>query len=78
MDGRGRGDGPDLTYVGVKGYAADWYPSHLAKHDAPTSDAWRSSFGPIAAADLSVLDQLLVNGAVRIYMHRCATREIQF
>lgn len=59
LDGRGRGDAPDLSYVGLEGFAADWYAAHLAKHDAGASDAWRSSFGPVPAADLDVIGQLL-------------------
>jgi mono/diheme cytochrome c family protein len=59
IDGRGRGDAPDLTYVGLKGYAADWYTTHLSKHEAGATDAWRASFGPIAAADLEVIGQWL-------------------
>lgn len=59
LDGRGRGDAPELTYVGLKGFAPDWYSSHLSKHDAGASPAWRSSFGPIGPADLNVIGQLL-------------------
>ena len=59
LDGRGRGDAPELTYVGLKGFAADWYRSHLSKHEAGASAQWRSSFGPVAPADLAVIGQLL-------------------
>jgi mono/diheme cytochrome c family protein len=59
LDGRGRGDGPDLSFVGIKGFAKDWYASHLAKHDAAESDAWRTSFGPIPRTDLDTIDLLL-------------------
>lgn len=77
MDGRGRGDGPDLTYVGLKGYATDWYLSHLADHEAAASDAWRSSFGPIASADLGVIGQLLATrvGAPAIVEARALATE---
>ena len=43
-------EGPDLSRAGIRGYAADWYSTHLAKRDTPTeAEAWRSSFGPIPA-----------------------------
>ncbi|MBI4487377.1 MAG: c-type cytochrome, partial [Acidobacteria bacterium] len=68
LDGRGRGDGPDLTYVGLKGFDPEWAASHLAKHDAATTEAWKSSFGPIAGPDLQVLDLFLETrvGAPRV------------
>jgi hypothetical protein len=59
VDGRGRGTGPELTYVGLKGFASDWFATHLAKHDAGETEDWRTSFGPIPQADLIVLDRFL-------------------
>jgi mono/diheme cytochrome c family protein len=59
LDARGRGDAPDLTYVGIRGYPADWYATHLAKHEENATDAWRSSFGPIVPADLTRIDAFL-------------------
>jgi mono/diheme cytochrome c family protein len=62
VDGRGHGSGPDLTLVGLQGFDAEWHAKHLEKHEAAarTGDpAWRSSYGPIAVADLKTLDQFL-------------------
>lgn len=59
LDGRGRGAGPDLSTVAWSGYAADWYPSHLAKHDANESPEWRTSFGPVYATALATVGRFL-------------------
>lgn len=59
LDGRGRGDAPDLSYVGLRGFDAGWPATHLAHHDAGESEPWRTSFGPIAADDLSSIDRFL-------------------
>lgn len=59
LDRRGRGDAPDLSWVGLKGFASDWYARHLAKHDAAESVAWTSSFGPIADVDRETIDRFL-------------------
>jgi mono/diheme cytochrome c family protein len=52
VDGRGRGDAPELTYVGLKGYAADWYQGHSTKFED-------DRFGEIPATDLIVIDRYL-------------------
>ncbi|MDM7922892.1 MAG: multiheme c-type cytochrome, partial [Pyrinomonadaceae bacterium] len=44
-------EGPDLTYVGLKGYNADWYPAHLEKSRTATDGAWRTSFREINEAE---------------------------
>ena len=77
VDGRGRGDAPDLTYVGLRGFDAEWPAKHLAKHDAGASDAWRSSFGPIAQPDLEIIDRFLKTrvGAPRIVEARAVAME---
>lgn len=78
IDGRGRGTGPDLTFVGLKGFDAGWADNHLAKHASPPDDTWRTSFGPVAAGDLQVLDRFLRSrvGAPRLVEARAlaATR----
>jgi mono/diheme cytochrome c family protein len=59
LDGRGRGDGPDLTYVGIRGFDSDWPAGHLARHDRGESEAWKSNYGPVSDSDLQLLDVFL-------------------
>jgi mono/diheme cytochrome c family protein len=77
VDGRGRGDAPDLSYVGLRGFDAEWPAKHLAKHEAAANEAWRSSFGPIAQPDLSTIDLFLKTrvGAPRVVEARAVAME---
>jgi len=52
---------PDLSRAGASGYASDWYPRHLARHEAAADGLWRSAFGPIDAADRAALDEVLAS-----------------
>lgn len=52
-------DGPDLSHIGLKGYDAEWYVSHLGKNREGASEAWKASFRDISDADLRLLKLLL-------------------
>jgi mono/diheme cytochrome c family protein len=68
MDKRGRGTASNLTYVGLKGYRADWHAWHLAEQARDTTGVWKASYGDIPPGDLAVIDTYLRTrvGAPRI------------
>lgn len=57
--GGGGMEGPDLSQVGLAGYDAEWFKKHLAKHAEATEGPWKDSFGEIAEADRSLIDEYL-------------------
>jgi len=57
--GAGGMEGPDLSYVGARGYRPDWYAEHLARHDSEKAGPWANSFGPIAPGERQQLAGLL-------------------
>lgn len=58
VDGVGRGDGPDLSVVGLKGFREDWHAHHLAlaKKD---KGAWKDAYGPIPEEDQRAITEYL-------------------
>lgn len=52
-------EGPDLSLVGMKGYNAEWYPSHVTKAQQAADGAWKNSFREIGAEDQAALKILL-------------------
>lgn len=58
LDGRGRGDAPALTFVGLTGYRADWHADHLRRR-AAEGGAWTASYGDIPAPDVAAIDAFL-------------------
>ncbi len=68
MDGRGRGDAPNLSHVGLKGYRNDWHALHIKKRAEDKTGIWQSNYGEIAAADLAQVDAFLKTriGAPRV------------
>lgn len=48
-------EGPDLSHVGLKGYNAEWYASHLEKFRTAADGAWKTSFREINDADRAAL-----------------------
>lgn len=59
MDGRGRGQAPDLSAVGKREWRADWHARHLSRHARRESPVWVANYGPISAADVDVINALL-------------------
>jgi mono/diheme cytochrome c family protein len=57
--GAGGMEGPDLSFVGARGYRRDWYAEHCARAIAASDDPWKSSFGQISQADLDALATFL-------------------
>ena len=45
--GEGGMEGPDLSRIGAAGLPPDWYPKHLALHEAAADGPWKTSFGSI-------------------------------
>lgn len=68
IDNRGRGDAPNLSYGGLKGYQADWYATHLAKTESDATGKWKASFSEIKPEDLAAIEGYLKTrvGAPRI------------
>jgi mono/diheme cytochrome c family protein len=50
-------EGPDLSYLGLKGYKTDWYAAHLQK--SQQEDVWKNSFREISEADRNTLKTFL-------------------
>lgn len=48
-------EGPDLSRVGLKGYNADWYVTHLQRSQQSADDAWKNSFREINEVDRAAL-----------------------
>jgi len=48
-------EGPDLSHIGLKGYKADWYATHLQRSQEASEGAWKASFHDINEADLAGL-----------------------
>ncbi len=63
IDGVGRGDGPDLSGIGAKGYTPEWNLRHLALKAARKTGAWATSYesveGPHVEAINAYLDTLI-------------------
>lgn len=49
--GAGSIEGPDLSFVGLKGYDTGWYEKHLGKLAEANTGPWKDAFGPIDEAD---------------------------
>jgi cbb3-type cytochrome c oxidase subunit III len=60
--GVGGMEGPDLSYVGLKGYDAGWYEKHLYKATQGL-EPWKASFGSIPAAERQTLAVYLASRA---------------
>jgi mono/diheme cytochrome c family protein len=59
-DGASGMPGPDLTRIGAKGIAPDWYEKHLKKAKQSTGP-WTSSFGSIGEADRRAIETYLAS-----------------
>jgi cytochrome c oxidase cbb3-type subunit III len=59
MDGRGRGSGPDLTYVGLQGFGPDWHQMHLEERARDETGRWAASYGDISDPDEAAIDSFL-------------------
>jgi cytochrome c oxidase cbb3-type subunit 3 len=59
LDGRGRGQAPDLSAAGMRALPADWHARHLLRHERRESPEWAASYGPLAPADLAAIDVAL-------------------
>ncbi|MCI0607020.1 c-type cytochrome [bacterium] len=57
--GAGGQEGPDLSRAGARRHDKDWYPKHLASHNAATVGPWQSAFGQIPEKDLSAIEEYL-------------------
>lgn len=52
-------EGPDLSRVGLAGFAATWYPTHTAAAAAATDGPWRTSWGALSEADRAEVEHYL-------------------
>jgi mono/diheme cytochrome c family protein len=59
VDGTGRGSGPDLSHVGIKGFAPDWPARHEARKKRDPSPAWRDSWEELGPGDVLAVDEYL-------------------
>ncbi len=68
IDRVGRGDAPDLTYVGLKGVSPNWHGVHAAHAAAASGGAWRTSFAPLDEPSVAAVTAYLSSrvGAPRL------------
>jgi mono/diheme cytochrome c family protein len=59
VNGVGRGDGPDLSHAGVRGFRADWHQRHLDARARATEGPWRASFAELREGELSAVNEYL-------------------
>jgi mono/diheme cytochrome c family protein len=52
---------PDLSRAGGAGRNAEWYESHLARHERAAGGLWRTAFGALGAADREAIDAFLAS-----------------
>lgn len=73
--GGGGIEGPDLSFVGVKGFNPHWYEEHLQKHEQVSAGPWRDSFGTISDAERAALINFL---ATRVGAPKLIEAKAQF
>ncbi|GAB4349870.1 MAG: hypothetical protein Kow0099_33120 [Candidatus Abyssubacteria bacterium] len=63
INGRGRGNGPDLSAIGAKRPRTDWHSQHLALKHRIADEQWLQSYGPLTEDEVfainAFLDQLM-------------------
>lgn len=57
--GTGGMEGPDLSSVGLAGYADNWYESHLARSESADNNVWKNAFGAIDEAGREAIEVFL-------------------
>jgi cbb3-type cytochrome c oxidase subunit III len=57
--GGGGMEGPDISYVGIKGYDSSWYDKHFKKYEEAKEGIWKTSFGKINEQDIESLRSFL-------------------
>ncbi len=73
--GGGGMEGPDLSHIGVRGYAANWYEAHLRWREKSSEPVWKQSFDAISEADRVALGDYL---ATRIGASKLIEAKAQF
>jgi mono/diheme cytochrome c family protein len=80
INGRGRGNGPDLSAIGAKRPRTDWHTQHLALKEQVADEQWLQSYGPLEQDEVfainAFLDQLmqapqLVEAKAVVYENGC-------
>jgi len=49
----------DLSHAGAAGYQAEWYDTHLRRHQTAEGGPWRESFGAVPPADRKAIEAFL-------------------
>lgn len=52
-------EGPDLSYVGLKGYNSEWYAAHSQKVATAESGVWKNAFREVNESDQALLKTFL-------------------
>ena len=68
-------EGPDLSNIGIKGYAANWYDAHLQRREQSAEPPWKNSFGTISDTDRAALKDYL---ATRVGASKLIEAKAQF
>lgn len=55
----GGGTGPDLSYIGTKGFVPTWHERHLSLRASRDAPEWRVSYGDISADDRVALEEYM-------------------
>lgn len=59
INGRGRGDGPDLSGVGARGFSPNWHERHLSMRQRSSDETWWLSYGPLEPEEARAIDAYL-------------------
>jgi mono/diheme cytochrome c family protein len=59
IEGRGRGNGPDLSGVGAQSDRSDWHRTHLSLQQQSHDEIWWQSYGPLEAEEILAIDTFL-------------------
>jgi cbb3-type cytochrome c oxidase subunit III len=57
--GAGGMEGPDLTFVGARGFLADWHAEHERRSAAASDGPWAGAFAPVTEEDRAAIETLL-------------------
>ena len=79
VEGAGGDRGPDLSWVGLAGFRADWYTDHSTRSmQAAESDPWATGFTPLADDEVSAVDEYLhaLVGAPRLLEGKSLAHEL--
>jgi mono/diheme cytochrome c family protein len=59
VNGRGRGNGPDISNAGTKRSRGNWHEKHLALQETSSEETWLESYGPLQQDEIRAINAYL-------------------